>query len=483
MLGLGEPRSVRAGVVGGSYFEVMGLRPVLGRLIGPQDDGRNAEGVAVLTYRFWTSAFKSDPGVIGKIIRLSDRPATVVGVLEPSVPYPQETEIIANVVTSPHHLDATMVDGRVHRMTELFGRLAPGVDLDAARAELRAVHGAIVKEHPEAYQTQADFRIDGEEPARPDHLAGEDDPADSAGGLRPRLHRRVLERRESDSGPVGAASGRTGACAPRLAPAPARSDGRSWPRVCCSAARARCSPSRSRGPWWPCSRATRRASRFARTTSRWTRACSGSAPGSPSRRRCCWPTCPKLPSADGVNGTGARERRRAHHVGHEPAPARVRRHADRGVVRARRGRGDAHHDALRAAAPADRLHGQRARGERPGRVVHAKAGGGQQVLQGGHPPHLASCRASNASRSARSSRGGIPASLPRSSRSRAIRRPTAKRIRARGSGPCRRDSSTRSGVRTDRRTRLQRGRSAATARRSSSSARASPSGCSRAWTP
>jgi predicted permease len=160
MLGLGEPRSVRAGVVGGSYFDVMGLRPVKGRLLNAGDDGPKAEGAAVLTYRFWTTAFRSDPSVIGRIIRLSDRPATVVGVLEPSVPYPQETEIIANVVTSPHHLDATMVDGRVHRMTELFGRLTPGVDLEAARAELRAVHGAMVKEHPEAYQTQADFRID-----------------------------------------------------------------------------------------------------------------------------------------------------------------------------------------------------------------------------------------------------------------------------------------------------------------------------------
>jgi predicted permease len=160
MLGLGEPRTVRAGVVGGSYFEVMGLRPALGRLLGPNDDGPKAEGAAVLTHRFWTSAFKSDPSVIGKSIRLSDRPATVVGVLEPSVPYPQETEIIANVVTSPHHLDATMVDGRVHRMTELFGRLAPDRSLDAARAELRAAHGAMVKEHPESYSTQADFRID-----------------------------------------------------------------------------------------------------------------------------------------------------------------------------------------------------------------------------------------------------------------------------------------------------------------------------------
>ena len=160
MVGLGEPRQVRAGVVGGSYFKVMGLRPVLGRLLGPGDDGPNAAGAAVLTHRFWTSAFQADPAMVGKTVRFGDRSATIVGVLEPSVPYPTETEIIANVVTSPHHLDATMVDGRVHRMTELFGRLAPGVDLATAKAELQAAHGAIVKEHPEAYPAQANFRID-----------------------------------------------------------------------------------------------------------------------------------------------------------------------------------------------------------------------------------------------------------------------------------------------------------------------------------
>ena len=54
--------------------------------------------------------------------------------LEPSVPYPAETEVIANVVTSPHHLSATMVTGREHRMNEIFGRLAPGTDLPAAQA-------------------------------------------------------------------------------------------------------------------------------------------------------------------------------------------------------------------------------------------------------------------------------------------------------------------------------------------------------------
>ena len=162
MIGLGEPREIQAGVVGGTYFEVMGLRPVLGRLIGPQDDGPSAAGVVVLTYRFWTTTVKKDPSIIGKTVRLGsfgDRSATIIGVLEPSVPYPHDTEIIANVVTSPHHLDATMVTGRVHRMTELFGRLAPGVTLDQARAELRSVYGAMTKEHPEAYSHKAGFQI------------------------------------------------------------------------------------------------------------------------------------------------------------------------------------------------------------------------------------------------------------------------------------------------------------------------------------
>lgn len=163
MNGLGEPREVQAGVVGGTYFDVMGLHPVLGRLLDMRDDGPNAAGALVLTYRFWTTTLHRDPSVIGKVVRLGSfgtRTATVVGVLEPSVPYPAETEIIANVVTSPHHLSATMVTGRVHRMTELFGRLAPGATLEQARAELRAAHGAIMKDYPEAYPAKADFRID-----------------------------------------------------------------------------------------------------------------------------------------------------------------------------------------------------------------------------------------------------------------------------------------------------------------------------------
>jgi putative ABC transport system permease protein len=102
---------------------------------------------------------KSDASVIGKAIRLGTRSATVIGVLEPSVPYPADTEIIANMVTSPHHLGALMNTERTHRMTELFARLKPNATVDGARAELVAAYTSMVREHSEAYSPRANVQL------------------------------------------------------------------------------------------------------------------------------------------------------------------------------------------------------------------------------------------------------------------------------------------------------------------------------------
>jgi predicted permease len=161
--GLGEPREIHAGVVDGDYFKVMGLRPALGRLLNASDDGPNAAGAAVLTNRFWRSALNASPDVLGKTIRLGSvgetRTAVIVGVLEPSVPYPVETQLIGNIVTSPHHLSATMEQGREHRMTEVFARLAPGATLESARSELQAVYSGMLKNYPAIYKPQDRYQI------------------------------------------------------------------------------------------------------------------------------------------------------------------------------------------------------------------------------------------------------------------------------------------------------------------------------------
>src|SRR6185369_15554678 len=107
--GLGEPREVQAGVVGGNFFEVMGLRPVLGRLIDMRDDGPNAAGAVVLTYRFWTRGLKSSPSVLGEVVRLGSSCsgyAKDVAPPEPSVPSPAQAELKGKLVTSPHPLSA-----------------------------------------------------------------------------------------------------------------------------------------------------------------------------------------------------------------------------------------------------------------------------------------------------------------------------------------------------------------------------------------
>jgi predicted permease len=63
------------------------------------------------------------------------------------------------MVASPHHLGATMVTERTHRMTELFGRLAPDRSVEDARAELTAIHAAMMREHPEAYPSSGDMQL------------------------------------------------------------------------------------------------------------------------------------------------------------------------------------------------------------------------------------------------------------------------------------------------------------------------------------
>ncbi len=115
--------------------------------------------MVVLTYRYWNQSLNRDPDVINKTIRLGTRSAVVVGVLEPSVPYPDDTEIIANIASSPHHMEATMVTKRTHRMTELFGRLAPGATVEGARAELTAAHAAMMRANPVAYPTNANVQL------------------------------------------------------------------------------------------------------------------------------------------------------------------------------------------------------------------------------------------------------------------------------------------------------------------------------------
>ncbi len=155
----GIPVRVRTAVVGGNYFDVMGLEPVLGRLTRTADDGAAAEPVAVLSHDYWIEHFGGDRRVLGRTVRLNEKVTTIVGVLEPAPQYPQPTDVYVNTVTSPHHLSATMVTERTHRMSALFARLAPGATVEQARADADRIAARMFRDHPESYEKAARHEI------------------------------------------------------------------------------------------------------------------------------------------------------------------------------------------------------------------------------------------------------------------------------------------------------------------------------------
>ncbi len=155
----GEPQQVLAGIVSGNFFDVMGLRPEVGRVFDAGDDGEAAAPVIVLTYDYWMRAFGGDPGVVDEVVDLTGSAATIVGVVQQAPHYPERTDILVNMVTSPHHLSATMVHGRTHRMTEVFGRLAPGSSVEQAQTEVDGIASRMMQANPEAYEAAAGYRV------------------------------------------------------------------------------------------------------------------------------------------------------------------------------------------------------------------------------------------------------------------------------------------------------------------------------------
>ena len=150
---------ISLGLVTGNFFEVMGLSPILGRLTRPADDGPGVPPVMVLTSEFWQRRFGGDSAIIGQQVRLEDKSVTVIGVVQPAPHFPNRIDAFGNMVLSAHHLSASMVQGRTHRMTEMVARLAPGATLEQARAEVATVYSRMQSDFKEAYDPGSHYQV------------------------------------------------------------------------------------------------------------------------------------------------------------------------------------------------------------------------------------------------------------------------------------------------------------------------------------
>ncbi len=159
MIGHTEPVQVTTGIVTGNYFDVLGLGAIAGRAFDAREDGPAAEPAMVLTHEYWMQMFGGAPDVVGRRVRVNDQALAIVGVLQPAPHYPQRTDVFVNMVTSPHHLSATMVQGRTHRMTEVFARLTAGTNVAQANVELASITSRVHDDHPDAYETAAGYQV------------------------------------------------------------------------------------------------------------------------------------------------------------------------------------------------------------------------------------------------------------------------------------------------------------------------------------
>lgn len=161
LLRQGEPDRVDTGVVSHDFFDVLGIRPLLGRTFRAEDDQAGAQPVLVLSYRYWRSKFAGDPEVVGKVFEMNDRPHVVVGVL-PDVPhYPAENDVYMPVLACPFRAAAEKQiaqNRRAFANLNVFGRLNTGVSPHAAAAEVGAVAARFTGDNPAAYRRTSGFQ-------------------------------------------------------------------------------------------------------------------------------------------------------------------------------------------------------------------------------------------------------------------------------------------------------------------------------------
>ncbi len=119
-----------------------------------------AAPVLLLGYDYWQERYRGDPAVVGRVLRMNDRPHRIVGVLPPLPRFPEKNDVFMPVSSCPFRSGAGLKADRGGRMLTLVGRLAPGVSLPEASADIEKATHRIRAEYADAYRDLPGYRVD-----------------------------------------------------------------------------------------------------------------------------------------------------------------------------------------------------------------------------------------------------------------------------------------------------------------------------------
>lgn len=152
LYGRDEPERVQTSVVSANFFDVLGVKPVLGRTFVPDDEKPGGEAVLVLSYKYWKQSHGGDPNIVGTVFRMNNRPHTVIGVLPPFPEYPSESDVYMPTANCPFRSSTQLIENRQARLlSAVFGRLKPRVTVAQAQADVAGIAASLEKTYPDVY--------------------------------------------------------------------------------------------------------------------------------------------------------------------------------------------------------------------------------------------------------------------------------------------------------------------------------------------
>jgi putative ABC transport system permease protein len=144
LIGAGEPDRLRGAQATASFFGVLGVEPVIGRVFTDREEAVGQDGVVVLSHGLWQRRFGGTPDVVGRTLTLNGRPREVVGVMGPALRWPERAELWVPLAPPPDVRDA-----RTSFWLPVIGRVTHGVSTDRAQVEMSAIAAALEEEYPE----------------------------------------------------------------------------------------------------------------------------------------------------------------------------------------------------------------------------------------------------------------------------------------------------------------------------------------------
>jgi putative ABC transport system permease protein len=143
-----EPEQMSVGLVPAAYFEVLGIRPIIGRLFAEAENQEGKNFVAAISARLWRSRYASDPSILGRKIRINGEPYAIVAVMPDAIPAWMEPGRHSQLWTPFAFSDAWSESSRGERGWATLARLRPEVSLEQAQADLSVIAAALAAEHP-----------------------------------------------------------------------------------------------------------------------------------------------------------------------------------------------------------------------------------------------------------------------------------------------------------------------------------------------